>query len=285
MFLVKQQDPLENLPQVFQNALMLGYKQGIDQERFRQQQQSILGRVLLQDQLMRRRQREADERRSLSKRIDLGWRDVTDNVTQSMLQYSPNLVEGEYGRTWLTPTPQLTPEQQERYDVIPTGKPGGFEVEKKPEPAYKVGERKEFKRDGKIVIMEYVGKGQGEAGGAWKQVFEAERWEGQGGGAGGKVPDPVVKAQSLVKSFAEKVDPAIAALIAASPKMANNPIVKSALQSKLPQDKRDIIERAWKVIDDYYTGLVPELPQTGTKSTGRTQFIFERGKGLIPANP
>ncbi len=95
------------------------------------------------------------------------------------------------------------------------------------------------------------------------------------------VPDKVKQAQALVVKFAESVDPTVAALIAANPKHANNPIIQNMLAgTKVPEDLKPAYDEAIKILNDFYGAKQTETPVT----PGGVTHVFEPGKGLVPVS-
>ena len=138
----------------------------------------------------------------------------------------------------------------------------------------KIGELRKFKRGNKEITHEWDGE-------KWVELSEGPAFKPETD----KAPPQVKQAQSLVLKFAKSIDPTVAALIAANPAMANNPLVKKAIDAGIPDELKDAYDEAVGILNEYYgvESKPPGSPQPGSPGTGAPSITHEfvPGKGLV----
>lgn len=174
---IQQQHLLQNLPTLMSNAMMNGYQQGVQNVRAEIEGQKLVDRIMLQDQLQRSEQLEAEKRQSYNRKVEHGFRDITGTLSSEWASMGNRLPKPEgsvtdaYGQTFMPPSaPELTPEQQEDFTVIKGTAPGDYNVVQKPTPGLKIGSTREVKQGDQIITQELTKKG-------WVNIGQGPRWD------------------------------------------------------------------------------------------------------------
>lgn len=275
--IVRRQDPLGDLPGIFQKAFESATAQAQLDQRRKEDQEFQIRLLTTQDMFARQRMKDSvteEESRWQKEQTFKKMQSEKDWIGKAMMGGLIPGAEGDkdmtgpYGKSWKLPEGAKIPDQftgdfftmqgtrpGDRPQVLRKPQPSGYQPQTKEEavefaqakqkPSAKFGP-KTWDPATKSYLQQNLTSGE------WKSFGKAP------GDPSKTAPPEVAKAQSLVMGFAGGIDAQMAMMLTINPELMGNPEIMSQIKGSVPPHLQPAYDNAVRILSDYYQSKVNE---------------------------